>query len=171
MEWVYYATLAVILLCGLLLNVLTLPGNWLMLLALVGYAWLTGFNTHVGWAPLIALLVLAALGEVVEFFAAGTAASKLGGSRWGTVGAILGGLLGGIFLTALIPIPVVGTLAGVLIGTFLGAAGGELIAGKEVGSSVVIGGAATKGRLYGTLLKLAFGIVMFVVAMVTALPT
>ncbi len=32
-------------------------------------------------------------------------------------------------------------------------------------------GAATKGRLYGTLLKLAFGIVMFVVAMVAALPT
>ena len=170
MEWVYYATLAVILLCGLLLNVLTLPGNWLMLLALVGYAWLTGFNTHVGWAPLIALLVLATLGEIVEFFAAGSAASKLGGSRWGTVGAILGGLLGGIFLT-FIPIPVIGTLAGVLIGTFLGAAAGELIAGKEVGSSVVIGGAATKGRLYGTLLKLAFGIVMFIVAMVTALPT
>ena len=171
MDWVYYIALAVLLICGLVLNVLTLPGNWLMLLAMVGYAWMTTWNKHVGWWPLVALLALATLGEVVEFFAAGTAASKLGGSRWGTVGAILGGLLGGIFLTALIPIPVLGTLAGVLIGTFLGAAGGELIAGKEVGSSVVIGGAATKGRLYGTLLKLAFGIVMFVVAMVTALPT
>lgn len=170
MDWLYYAILAAVLLCGLALNVLTLPGNWLMLLAAVGYAALTHW-THVGWKTLVALLVLAVVAEVVEFAAAGRAASVAGGSIWGTIGAIIGGIAGAILLTPLIPIPVLGTIAGILAGTFVGAAGGEMLSGKSVGASARIGGFATKGRLYGTLLKLGFAVVMFVVAMVAALPT
>lgn len=169
MHWLYYAILAVMLLAGQVLNVLTLPGNWLMLIVAVIYGWATGWN-YVGLYTLIALLVLAIIGEIVEFLAAGRAASKIGGSRWGSVGAIVGGLVGAIFLTGLIPIPVVGTLVGVLAGTFLGATAGEWIAGKKVYDTVVIGAVATKGRLYGTLLKVAFGLIMFVWAMIAALP-
>lgn len=169
MEWLYYAILVIVMLGGLVLNVLTLPGNWLMLLATFLYGWLTGW-VYVGAVTLIVLLVLASLGELVEFLAAGRAASKVGGSRWGTVGAILGGLIGAILLTGLIPIPILGTLAGVLIGTFVGATAGEYIAGKEVAEMVAIGAVATKGRLYGTLLKLGFGIVMFIWAIVATLP-
>jgi uncharacterized protein YqgC (DUF456 family) len=169
MEWVYYAILAVFLICGLVLNVVTLPGNWLILLATLIYGWRTDW-AHAGLKTGIALFVLATIGEIVEFFAAGAATGKVGGSKWGTVCAIVGGLLGGIFLTALIPIPVFGTLIGVLVGTFLGAAAGEMISGKTFDKSMLIGAVATKGRLYGTLLKLGFGIIMFILALVAALP-
>lgn len=169
MVWAYYAILVVLLLCGIGLNVLTLPGNWLMLLAALGYGWLTGWR-YVGLWWLVAFLVVAAVAEVVEFAAAGKAAAKFGGSRWGSVGAIVGGLIGGLFLTGLLPIPVVGTLVGILAGTFLGSSAGELVAGKRVDTSLVIGAAATKGRLIGTLLKVAFGVLIALVAMIVALP-
>jgi len=169
MEWLYYAILALLLIGGLILNVLTLPGNWLILLATFLYGWLTNW-VYAGAITMIVLLVLASIGELVEFLAAGRAASRIGGSRWGSVGAIVGGIVGGILLTGLIPIPIVGTLVGVLVGTFLGATFGEWIAGKEVPHMVAIGTAATKGRLYGTLLKLAFGLVVFIWALGAALP-
>jgi uncharacterized protein len=169
MDWLYYAILLLLLVSGLVLNVLTLPGNWLMLLSAVLYGWMTNWN-YVAIYTLIAMLVLATLGEIVEFLAAGRAATRIGGSRWGSIGAIVGGLIGAIFLTGLIPIPVVGTLVGVLAGTFLGAAAGEWIAGKRVYDTIRIGAVATKGRLYGTLLKLMFGFVMFVWLAIKALP-
>jgi uncharacterized protein YqgC (DUF456 family) len=169
MEWLYYVILVAVLLSGVLLNVFSLPGNWLMLLATLAYAWATGWR-HVGGAWLVVLLVVAAAAEVVEFMAAGKGAKKVGGSIWGTIGALLGGLLGGIFLTALVPVPVVGTVVGILSGTFLGAAAAEKISGKEVGASLLIGAGAMQGRLYGTLLKLAAGILLFVLTVVAAFP-
>lgn len=169
MDWVYYGILLVFLLAGMVLNVLTLPGNWLILLATFLFGWATGWN-YVGKFTLIGLLVLASLGELVEFLAAGRATAKVGGSRWGAVGAIVGGLIGGIVLTPLIPIPILGTLIGVLVGTFLGSAAGEWLAGKEVFETLHLGAVATKGRLYGTILKLFFGVAMLIWAMIMALP-
>jgi uncharacterized protein YqgC (DUF456 family) len=162
--------LAVVLLTGLLLNLFSLPGNWLMLLAVAGYAWLTGWR-HVGWISLVVLLVVAIAGEVVEFYAAGAGAKKAGGTIWGVIGALLGGLVGSLLLTGLVPIPIIGTLIGLIAGTFLGALGAELLLGKgEVRSSAVIGVGAAKGRFYGTLWKLAFGVVILIGGLIVAIP-
>ena len=170
LDWLYYVLLAVVLLAGLLLNLFGLPGIWLMLVALVGYAWLTGWH-YVGWVSLVVLLAVAIAAEVVEFFAAGAGAKKAGGTVWGTIGALLGGLLGGFLLTGLVPIPIIGTLVGLIVGTFLGAMGAELLLGKgEVQSSTVIAVGAAKGRFYGTILKLAFGVVILIGSLVVALP-
>jgi uncharacterized protein len=169
-DWLYYVLLALVLLTGLLLNLFGLPGNWLMLMAVAGYAWLTGWR-YVGWISLVVLLVVAIAAEVVEFFAAGAGAKKAGGTIWGTVGALLGGLIGGFTLTGLVPIPIIGTLVGLIAGTFLGAMGAELLLGKgEVQSSAVIGVGAAKGRFWGTIWKLAFGVVILIGGLVVALP-
>jgi hypothetical protein len=77
-DWLYYVLLALVLLTGLLLNLFGLPGNWLMLLAVAGYAWLTGWR-YVGWISLVVLLVVAVAAEVVEFFAAGAGAKRRAG--------------------------------------------------------------------------------------------
>lgn len=61
MDWLYFALLILILLCGLVLNVLTLPGNWLILLAVVVFTWVTGWEKYVSWVSLVALLVLSTL--------------------------------------------------------------------------------------------------------------
>jgi uncharacterized protein YqgC (DUF456 family) len=171
LEWVYYVLLALVLVTGLVLNLFGLPGNWLMLLAVVAYTWVTGWQRYVHWASLVVLLAIAVAGEVVEFIAAGAGAKKAGGTVWGVIGGLLGGLIGGLFLTGLVPIPILGTLVGLIAGTFLGAMGAELLLGRgEVRPSAVIAVGAAKGRFYGTILKLAFGVVILVVGLCVALP-
>jgi uncharacterized protein YqgC (DUF456 family) len=171
MDWLLYTLLLLILLTGVALNLFTLPGNWIMFLALVLYDWATGWR-HIHWAWLAVLLVIALAAEVIEFTSAGKGAKQLGGTIWGTVGALLGALVGAIFLTGLIPVPVIGTIAGILIGTFLGAMLAELMfSGKEVGRSAMIGYGAAKGRLYGTLVKFGFGCLIFLLSLIAALPT
>jgi len=168
MPIVYYAILFLLLLTGLAITVMTLPGLWLMLASAAAYAWLTG-GRFLGWKTLVALLILAGLGEVVELAFAGGGAKKAGAGRRGTWGALIGGLLGGIFLS-FIPIPVVSTLVGVCLGTFLGAMIGELSGGREFGHSAIVGVGAAKGRLMGTLAKTALGGVMMALTLWTALP-
>jgi len=168
LHWLYYAILFLVLLCGVFLNVLTLPGNWLMLAGVALYALVT-HGIHVGFWSLLVLLVLAAAAEVLELSAAGKGAKKMGGSRWGSFGALIGGVLGGIFLTV-VPIPVVSTIVGILLGTFLGAMAGELIGGKDVGRSALIGVGAAKGRAYGTLLKFASGFLIMLVSLIVSIP-
>jgi uncharacterized protein YqgC (DUF456 family) len=169
MHWLYYAILIVVLVCGLVLNLLTLPGNWLMLAGVALYAWATHF-VHVGLWSLVVLFVLAVAAEVLELAAAGAGAKKAGGSRWGSLGALIGGILGGIFLTGLIPIPVLGTLVGILLGTFGGAMAGELLGGKNIERSAVIGVGAAKGRAYGTVLKIVFGCVIVIISLIVSIP-
>ena len=169
LDWLYYLILLLVLLTGLLLNVLSLPGNWVMLLAVVLYGWVTEW-AYVGWVWIVVFLVIALAAEVVEFYAGGAGAKKAGGGVWGTVGALAGAVIGGIFLTGLILVPVIGTLAGIILGTFLGAMVAEMLAGQEAGKSALIGVGAAQGRLYGTLLKLGSGCILMILMLVATLP-
>ena len=157
-----YILLVALLITGLFVNLLGLPGLWLMLASAAGYAWATGWNRHVGWQSLAVLLVLAVVAEVVEFVAGSAGAKKAGGSKRGMIGAVIGGLLGGFFLT-FIPVPIISTIVGVCLGTFLGAWTVELLVGKEMGHSMQIGVGAAKGRLLGTMLKTLFGVAILIV--------
>lgn len=168
MAWVYYCILFVFLIGGLALTVMTLPGLWLMLAATAVYALLT-HGWFVGWGTLLVLLVLAGTAEIIELLSSGAGAKKAGGGRAGLWGALIGGILGGIFLS-FIPIPVLSTFVGVCLGTFLGAMIGELAAGREVGHSAWIGLGAAKGRLFGTMIKLGFGLAMLCITLFMAFP-
>ena len=72
MHWIYYLLLLILLLSGLVLNVMTLPGNWLMLIATALYAWVT-HESYVGRKVLLVLLILASVAEVIELLSAGRA--------------------------------------------------------------------------------------------------
>lgn len=163
-----YLVLAAILLAGLALTLMTLPGLWLMVASAAGYALLTHFQ-YIGWKTLGVLLIWAAVAEVVEITSSGAGAKKAGGGRAGLWGALIGGIVGGIWLS-FIPIPVISTLVGVCIGTFFGAMVGEFAFGRHIGHSAWIGLGAAKGRLVGTFVKLGFGVVMLIVTLVMALP-
>src|SRR5712671_2841550 len=52
-------------LAGLALVALGLPGLWVMVLAVLGYGWLTDFHS-IGLATIVAVVGLAAVGEVIE---------------------------------------------------------------------------------------------------------
>jgi uncharacterized membrane protein YhaH (DUF805 family) len=65
MEYLWACVLVVVLLVGWGLNLLTLPGNWLMVAAVAGYAWWGALS----WWSVAVLALLATIGEVLEALA------------------------------------------------------------------------------------------------------
>ena len=167
MDVLYYVLLIAVLTLGWFVNILGLPGLWLMVIAFLGYAFATGWDVYVGWPSTVLLVVLAGLAEVFEFIAGAAGSAAAGGRKRAVAGALVGGFIGGIVGTPLLPI--VGTIVGACAGAFLGAAIIEL-KDQGVRRSLRIGMGAAKGRFWGTVGKLAIGLVMFLVAAACALP-
>src|SRR5216117_2607584 len=93
---------------GLLLVPLGLPGLWVMVGGIVGYGWLTGFRS-VGVATIGAVLGLAFLGEIVEWWLGFRLTRTFGGSRRSAWGALVGGIVGAVLG---VPVPIVGSVIG-----------------------------------------------------------
>lgn len=167
MNTVYYLLMIVLLLVGLFINILGLPGLWLMVVAYVGYGWLTGWDVYVGWPSVIAVFVLALIAEGVEFMAGAAGSAAAGGRKRGMAGAIVGGIIGGILGTPILPI--VGTIIGACAGAFIGAAVLEF-SDKDAAHAMRVGIGAAKGRFWGIVSKTAVGLVMFLVAALAGLP-
>lgn len=155
---------------GLAAAILGLPGTWLMVVAAVVVALTTDPETfvHVSWPGVLALTVLAAAGEWIEFIAGSAGVGKMGGSRRASWFALAGSLIGavtGLFVG--IPVPIIGSLiSSVLLGGLGAAAGaiiGERTEGKSWRDSSKVGAAAAVGRLLGTVGKSACAAIIFVV--------
>jgi len=155
-------------------NIAGLPGNWMVagLAALYSFLVADHLRSDVGWLVVIALLVLALLGELIEFAAGAVGTTSAGGSKRGAALSLLGSLIGGfvgMFVGVAIPIPVVGVVVGVLffasLGALVGAVMGEQWKGRDMEESLRIGNAAFWSRLAGTLGKIGVGAVMIAVLM------
>ena len=148
------------------MTLLGLPGNWLMVAVAAVYAYFVPGDF--GWRTIVALLVLAILGEIVELMAGAMGVAKAGGSRHDAllalVGSIVGGMLG-VFVG--LPIPLVGSLVAAVLfaglGAMAGAILGETWAGQRPRQTWQIAQRAFWGRLAGTLGKILFGAVMLAV--------
>ncbi|MCU0689122.1 MAG: DUF456 family protein [Phycisphaerales bacterium] len=157
MEWgPILAALVVVLstLVGMGLAVLTLPGVWVMLLVAALVKWLWVADLISVWT-LVAGVVLAVIGEVVEGALSAAGAAKFGSSRAGAVASIGGGLLGALIGTFVIPVPIVGTLVGAVAGAAAATFGVEAYYKKrpEAEAARAAGGAAI-GRVAATVIKL-----------------
>ena len=170
LPWLYYLLLLLVLIGGWLLNILGLPGLWVMLLGHLAFAWATGWNHYVGWTSVIMLFVLALAAEVIEITAGAAGSKKAGGTRRGALAAIAGGLVGGILGSIFIPIFVVGTIVGAVGGSFAGASMVERLIEPNSKRALRIGYGAAKGRLAGILIKSGIGLVMGFISLIAALP-
>ncbi len=175
MDFVWAALLLLILLVCWVLTLLGMPGNWVMIGAAIGYVFLVSAESPVaiGWVTVIVLLVLAGIGELLEFLAGALGVTKAGGSKRGAVLALVGSIAGGVAgLFVGLPIPIVGSLLGAVLlaglGAFAGAVLGEQWKGRDLDESMKIGEAAFWGRLLGTVAKSAVG-GMMVAAVVVAM--
>lgn len=168
MHWGWEVAWAVglVLLCfvGWLLNLVSLPGNWLAVALVGGYLWLgpeTG-RASIGYAAAAVVFVLALIGELVEFIAGAMGASRAGASRRSTVFAVIGSMVGALAGGIIgVPIPIIGPLIAALLfgslGATAGAMYGEWSDGKSWRDSWTVGHAAFWGRLFGTLGKILAG--------------
>src|SRR5207247_159802 len=104
---------------GLLLVPLGLPGLWVMVAGIVGYGWLTDFRS-VGVATIGAVLGLAFLGEIVEWWLGFRLTRTFGGSRRSAWGALVGGIVGAVLG---VPVPIVGGVIGAFLGPLAAANG------------------------------------------------
>ncbi len=160
----------------LLLTLVTLPGNWLLVLLACCFQiwsliWGTGAPPLFSWWTIAVGLALAVLGEVLEtgMSAAGAAATGARGRGiWGAViGSIVGALVGLVFFWF---IPIVGSLLGAMAGAAGGAFVGELTykdRKSHEAAYAAVGAAA--GRAAGIMVKLGIGVAIWVLFVSAAL--
>ena len=144
--WLLVATLVVVGLAGAVLP--ALPGVPLVFAGLWLAAWIDGYAKVSGFTVGV-LGVLTLLAMTVDVVATALGAKRVGASRPAIAGAAIGTLVGVFF-----------GLPGLLLGPFIGAVAGEMLARGRMGQAVDVGIATWMGLLFGTLAKLALSLAM-----------
>jgi uncharacterized protein YqgC (DUF456 family) len=111
-----YLLIVLLGLVALVLSAVSLSGTWLVVLAAL-LALALPDRDFPGLATVLVFLLIAALVEGAEFLAGTWGVRRRGGSALAGVAALVGGLVG-LFVGTLIPIPVVGSLLGMMAGAF-----------------------------------------------------
>ncbi len=150
--------LGAVLLIGLLITPLGLPGIWLIVGAAAAYGMLTGTDA-IGTQTIVGVLILAVIAEVIEFTLAARFTKSYGGSRRAGWGAIVGGIIGAIVG---VPVPVIGSVIGAFVGSFAGALVAEWSRGTAPGAATRVATGALLGRAAATAAKIGIGFVMAV---------
>jgi len=143
---------------SLFLNAVGLPGNWVLLVLAVAYAWITHFG-RVGWGTLGIMAGLALLAELLEFVAGLAWTAKKGVTRRGTFGAFIGGVAGALLASPFAP--PLGPMLGAFAGTFAGAALLEYSVEKKRAAALHAGRTAFIGRIVATSIKTLCGFWMW----------
>jgi len=168
MSYIWITLLAMVNAGCLMLNLVALPGNWLMLGFTFLFAWWRWSEGVFCVWTLAAVLALAVLGEALELLAGMVGARAAGSTRRGALGALAGGVIGAVAGTILIPIPLLGSLAGASVGAFIGAFAGETSRGRPHWAGLRIGIRAGLGTATGMILKLAIGVVIWLTITIAA---
>lgn len=142
------------LLAALFLNVVGLPGNWVLVATALVIKLVPYFDAF-SWFYFFVVLGLAILAEVIESFLGLVVVAKKGGSRWGVLGSFVGGIIGVILGTAVIP-PVGSVILG-LAGAFAGAVLGEYVNEQKADTALKVGFWSFVGRAMAIMGKVAAG--------------
>lgn len=144
---------AMLVLPGILMAIVPgLPGHIYMFTVAFMFAAMTHF-TIITQSNLIVLAVVTLISMVFDIFS-GVAGAKYGGAHWSSLIAGTVGLVAG---TIVIPIPIVGSVAGLFIGVFLY----ELYRGRDV----ALARKAATGSFVGSLVGIAGGVSMAILFM------
>lgn len=145
-----------VMVVGLVIVPLGLPGTWLMLLVVAGGS-LAG---RVAPTTLAILTGVVLVSELAEFLLVRAASARYGGSPADFWGAVAGGLVG-VVVGA--PVPVVGSLVAGVAGTFVGATAVALWRTRRPGEAARVGWGAVLGRAFSAAVKTGAGVAVLVV--------
>lgn len=156
-EYLLYALSAICMLAGLAGCILPmLPGPPLAWFGMLLLHFTDRVDFSVTELVVSVLVVIATL--VLDYFTPMIGAKKFGGGKYGNRGCVIGTIVGMFFLPL-----------GLILGPFLGAVIGELIAGKPFRAALKAGFGSFVGFLFGTLIKLAvclYFIIRFIMVMI-----
>jgi uncharacterized protein YqgC (DUF456 family) len=151
-----------ILFLGIFLTVFGLPGTVLILLAVVGYALLTGF-AQIGFKVILMLLLMTIVAELLDVGLGMAGAVRFGSSRAGMWAALIGSFAGAVLLTPFF------LGLGVLMGIFLGGSAAvfivEMIQRGKLKPAFRAGIGAMLGRMAGIAVKGVFAILMVTITL------
>jgi uncharacterized protein YqgC (DUF456 family) len=146
---ILYVAGAVLVIVGVLGTVLPIiPGALFVFGGLLLAAWADHF-TRVGWVGLTIVAALGLLSWALDFLATLMGAKRVGASPLALVGATLGGALG-LFLG----------LPGLILGPFVGAVGGELIARRDLVQAGKVGLGTWVGLVAAAVVKVILAFMM-----------
>lgn len=170
--WLAALLLTVVNGVSVALNLLLMPGNWIMVASLCIFLLVAGDpQTGPSWITVLIVAALAGLGELAEMLTGSVKAAKAGATRRAMVLSLVGSFALALAGTFLVPVPIVGTavgaIAGAALGAFIGAWVGEVWAGTDTEQRNAISQAAMTGRLQGMLIKLTIGAAIFVIQLVS----
>jgi uncharacterized protein YqgC (DUF456 family) len=161
MEYVLPGFFLALLGCVLLLNLLSLPANWIMVILV--FVWRFA-NPNPGAMDVIyfaSVIGLALVGEVIEFVAQAWGTKKYGSTNTGLFGGIVGAIAGAIlcapFLFGL------GALFGAVCGAWIGCYVFEILRGRPANQAWEAAKGAMLGRFFGIFIKCGIGLTMLVV--------
>ena len=155
--------LCLLMIGSLGLNILSLPGNWIVLILGIVAGGVEGFN-QINLTIILVLLGLAVFGELLEFLVSYFGTRVGGASRLASLAALVFGLVGAFALGAWIP--VVGALLGAFAGAFLGGFLVEMFTQRKIGRAWRAGIAAMFGRAGSIISKIAVGAAMIVLIII-----
>jgi len=156
-EIIWVTVLVLCCLLGVALTALHLPGTWLIVGMALIYGW-SGEWTRLSWKYAGILVGLAIVGEAVELLSSYVTSRRAGASRRAAWGGLIGGVVGMCVLS--VPIPLIGSVVGALLGCFGGAMIAELSVRKQLGAGAKVGLFSAVGFAIGTVAKLAVALVM-----------
>jgi uncharacterized protein len=149
---VVYVLAAVISLIGLVLVVLNLPGIWLIYFSAIIVGIIDKFQ-NITLLILIVIFGLCVISTFTDNIAMVLGAKKLGGTKWGMLGAILGGIVGAF----------VGGIAGIFLGPLIGATLFEIIfSHKDFRHSIKAGVGTTIGIVLNLIFRFGLSVAMIV---------
>ena len=148
LAWIVTSALLLAGLAGCIIP--ALPGHLLILFAAIAHHLMLGNQSGVDWWTYAVLGVCLVASQVLEFMSGAAGSRWFGGTRSGSVGAVLGGLAGLFFFPF-----------GLILGPLIGSFGCEwLFAKRKLHESAKSGVGSVFGTVTGLVIKIVIGLVM-----------
>jgi uncharacterized protein YqgC (DUF456 family) len=144
--WIVAILLILVGLAGIILP--ALPGIVLIFIGLLVAAWIDDFE-KVGWVTLLFLGLLTVLSLVLDYVVSAYGVKISGSSKEAITGSVIG-TVAGIFFG----------IPGIILGPFIGAVAGELIANQDLLRAGKAGVGTWIGLLLGIAAKIAIAFTM-----------
>lgn len=171
MDYLYVILFIVFMILGVLLQIISLPGNWVAIALLIIWKFIGPASSadNLTWTFIIILAAMAAAGELMEWFIQLKIGKKLGSTTKGNIGGIIGSIVGAILLLPLFF--GFGALIGALLGAYAGCLVAELLQGRQGKEARKAAWGVFVGRFLGMGLKMGIGILIIWLAIVRIWPT